>query len=204
MQSQVVSAPIQDVEMMTPIMNDRKSYRSCHIQVPDSPQSLAAIDIQGTFYSFFRTEKDAQRALEVSTRLRHRGDTPIITKTPKGYAIWTLEPQAKPVASRRLNPALNTKALNPEAPGSEFFYKILTSRQHYQPCHIQVPDLEQRLAAIQFEGKYYSLFKTVDDTQQVVQLIRRLSYRGDETVITKTSKGYAVWIFEPDTILSTL
>ncbi|MBD2070987.1 hypothetical protein H6F93_26300 [Leptolyngbya sp. FACHB-671] len=77
-------------------------------------------------------------------------------------------------------------------------YNILTSRSQYRPCHIRVPDLDKPLAAIAFNGNYYSLFKVVEDVKQAKQLIIRLSHRGDATVITKSVKGYGLWVLEPE------
>lgn len=174
------------------ILRSRQHYQCCHILVPDAEERLPAIAVQGNYYSFFRTERHESRALEVAERLHRRGDGVVITETPKAYAIWVLEPEAKPAQVK------STSAPILETPHSNQSYKILASRTQYQPCHIKVPDLDKRLAAISFDGKYYSLFKSVDDGQQAVQLVRRLNYRGDAAVITKTAKGYGIWILEPD------
>ncbi|NJN58252.1 MAG: hypothetical protein HC879_12515 [Leptolyngbyaceae cyanobacterium SL_5_9] len=86
----------------------------------------------------------------------------------------------------------------PEQSPQQQSYSILTSRSQYRPCHIRVPDLEKPLAAIAFNGNYYSLFKVVEDVQQAKQIIVRLSHRGDSTVITKSLKGYGLWVLEPE------
>jgi hypothetical protein len=76
--------------------------------------------------------------------------------------------------------------------------KILESRHQYHPCHIQVPDVDKRLAAILVEEKYYSFFKVVRDGQQALEVAAKLSHRGDEITITQTKKGYGIWIWEPE------
>ncbi|NJL36238.1 MAG: hypothetical protein HC899_05375 [Leptolyngbyaceae cyanobacterium SM1_4_3] len=86
----------------------------------------------------------------------------------------------------------------PERSPQEQPCSILTSRSQYRPCHIRVPDLEKPLAAIAFNGNYYSLFKVVEDVQQAKQIIVRLSHRGDSTIITKSLKGYGLWVLEPE------
>lgn len=174
----------------------RNQYHSCHIRVPDSERYLAAIFFDSSYYSFFKFEKDHNRASQVATKLNRRGDTSIITETPKGYAIWILEPEAKPshlIQAVYRSTRKPQRSLQQKQP-----YNILTSRSEYRPCHIRVPDLDKPLAAIAFNGNYYSLFKVVEDVQQAKQLIIRLSHRGDATVITKSVKGYGLWVLEPE------
>ncbi|WP_199333766.1 hypothetical protein [Oculatella sp. FACHB-28] len=164
--------------------------------MPDSERYLAAIFFDQAYYSFFKFEKDQNRASQVANRLNHRGDTSVITQTPKGYAIWILEPEAKP---SQLLQAVHSRPRQPQRSlQQKQSYNILTSRSQYRPCHIRVPDLDKPLAAIAFNGDYYSLFKVVEDVQQAKQLIIRLSHRGDATVITKSVKGYGLWVLEPE------
>lgn len=151
---------------------------------------MAAIKLDNQYYSFFRAEREQSRALTVYQKLSHRGHTAIITRIPKGYAIWVFEPDAQP--------AKPTAQSFDDTTSAKPTYRLLISPSQYYPCSIQVPDLEQPLTAIQFENRYYSLFKTIGEIQQAVQLIKRLRYRGDETLITKTDDGYSLWILEPD------
>jgi hypothetical protein len=172
-----------------PILRSRDQYYLCHIRVPDAEQRLAAIQVSGSYYSFFRIEKDEKRALTLAGKLHHRGDRVLITKIPKGYAIWVLESEAEPVELTQREP----KSVLPE-----LSYVILISRHQYQPCHIQVPDLEQRLSAIYFEGQYYSLFKVVEELDVAKRLVKRLAHRKEMAVITQLAKGYGVWVLESD------
>lgn len=77
-------------------------------------------------------------------------------------------------------------------------YRILVSPDQYKFCNIRVPDLDKRLMAICVDGLFYSLFKTLEDVQQAVQIVKKLNYRGHETIITKNARGYSLWVLEPD------
>nr|WP_290228232.1 hypothetical protein [Trichocoleus desertorum] len=79
--------------------------------------------------------------------------------------------------------------------------RILQSRTQYQPCHIRVPDLDDRIVAIRVDGKYYSLMKLVKERQQALEIANRLSNKGEETIITATVKGDAIWVLERDAYL---
>jgi hypothetical protein len=76
--------------------------------------------------------------------------------------------------------------------------KILSSRNQYSPCHIQVPDAQERLAAIAVDTRYYSFFKLVSDRAKTLQIAAKLVYRGDDVAITQTPKGDVIWIHEPE------
>jgi hypothetical protein len=76
--------------------------------------------------------------------------------------------------------------------------KILESRTLYQRCRIKVPHLERRLLAILFEGQYYSFFRAEATKEKVLEIIAKLSHRVQKTVITKTEKGYFIWVWEPE------
>ncbi len=76
--------------------------------------------------------------------------------------------------------------------------KFLESRDQYRTCHVHVPDSEKRLAAIVVNDRYYSFFKLVKDSQKALQTAAKLVYRGDEVATTRTVKGDAIWIYEPE------
>lgn len=82
--------------------------------------------------------------------------------------------------------------------GLDLGAKILESRTLYQRCRIKVPHLEQRLLAILFEGQYYSFFRAETTKEKVLEIIAKLSHRVQKTVITKTEKGYFIWVWEPE------
>lgn len=72
-----------------------KNYQPCYIRVPDLEQPLVAISAKGAYYSLFKVEKNQGHATEILKQLIHRGDQALLTETPKGYAVWVLEPEAK-------------------------------------------------------------------------------------------------------------
>ena len=75
--------------------------------------------------------------------------------------------------------------------------KILESRTQYQHYRIQVPHLKQRLLAILVEGQYYSFFRTETTKEKVLEILNKLSHKIQKFVITKTEKGYFIWVWEP-------
>jgi hypothetical protein len=76
--------------------------------------------------------------------------------------------------------------------------KILESRDQYRSCHVRVPDAEDRLAAIEVSDRYYSFFRLIRDSQKALQIAAKLVYRGDEVMITRTTKGDVIWIYEAE------
>jgi|GEM_PF-331095 len=81
--------------------------------------------------------------------------------------------------------------------------KLLTSRDQYQTCHVIVPDLAHPLAAIRLGDRCYSLFQTLTESERVLKVLIKLHQRGDEVIVTKTSKGYTLWVWEPEASLKT-
>ena len=185
--------PLLEPQDAPRILKSRDTYRSCHIVLPETGERMPAIAINANYYSFFRTEKEEVRAYSLYNKLLERGHTPIITRTPKGFAVWILEPDAHPAGFQKTE----------KKKASRSTYRILTSPQDIETCQIRVPDLDKQLSAMRYEGKFYSLFKTVDDIQQATQLIKRLSYQGDETIIIQSAEGLSLWILEPDARLAT-
>jgi hypothetical protein len=74
---------------------------------------------------------------------------------------------------------------------------FLTSRQQYQTCRIQVPDMDHTLAAIQTGRGFYSFFRAIPASEKVLRIIVRLNYKNEEVAIATTPKGYSLWIREP-------
>ncbi|MDG2615682.1 hypothetical protein P7L53_05430 [Thermoleptolyngbya sichuanensis XZ-Cy5] len=190
------------------ILELRTDYRSCHIVLPDSNERTAAIALAGEYYSFFRVEKSEARAQSICAKLMQRGHQPVITRVPKGFVVWTLEPNAQlatQATSARLSDTSSSLNSSTGAPSEKAAtdapvapYRILVSPDQYKFCNIRVPDLDKRLMAICVDGLFYSLFKTLEDVQQAVQIVKKLNYRGNETIITKNAKGYSLWVLEPD------
>ncbi len=76
--------------------------------------------------------------------------------------------------------------------------KLLISRRQYQTCHVRVPDLEQHLGAIRAGEDFYSFYKSLPDSQKLINLICKLGNRGDRMALTRSPKGYSLWVHEPD------
>jgi hypothetical protein len=69
-------------------------YETCHIQLSDTQEKLAAIAIGSHLYSFFKTLSDREKALDIVARLYDSGNDAVIIETPKTYSIWILEEEA--------------------------------------------------------------------------------------------------------------
>jgi len=177
------------------ILSSRSQYQPCHIQVPDLEKRLPAIQVGERYYSLFKVEPDRDRAIRILEKLIKRGDDALIIQTAKGYVVWVWEPEAHPENFAQTSQPPNSQ---PTLSHNSDRVPILTSRNLYQPCHIRVPDLKQRLAAIQFEDAYYSLFRIETDLNRAIERIQQLSQRSDKAVITPSPRGYIIWVLEPE------
>lgn len=177
---------------MLRVLASRDQYRACHIHLPGDDQRLPAVLVDGKFYSLLKIVKEPQKALKVCNLMIAKGKQLVVTKTTKGVAIWTHEPEAI-VDSRTQKHLQIPQSASPELPNG-----ILEVPSQYQSCYIRVADLDDRLEAIQWNGRYYSLFKVTETRQQVIELGNKLKRRGDAAVITQTSRGYCLWVWEPD------
>ncbi|WP_228056648.1 hypothetical protein [Microcoleus sp. LEGE 07076] len=63
----------------------------------DLEQSVAAILVDGDYYSFFKALQEPEKVLAIVAKLGNRNDQTAITKIAKGYAIWVKEPEADAV-----------------------------------------------------------------------------------------------------------
>lgn len=96
-------ATLNSVNLQTPVQQVGRQlfltvgqYRTCHIQVPDILERLPAVKVSGKFYSYFKTVKDREKALDVLEKLFDKGDDAVITVAKKGFSIWVLEDNATP------------------------------------------------------------------------------------------------------------
>ncbi len=189
MRSQVHSAPAfsqVDNQPRFKILESRSQYRSCHIQVPDEIDRLAAIQVGDQYYSFFKVIKERQKTLQVAARLVYKGDEVVITLVSKGDVIWILEPGAGSQTEKPVNR----------------LHKILKNDGEYKSCVISVPDTAQFLEAIFTSGKYYSLLRVVKDREAAIELVDRLTQKGNEPVVTQGYRGFSIWVLEPDAYMS--
>jgi hypothetical protein len=66
-------------------------YQTCHILLPDTQEKVAAVMVNDQYYSFFKTVKDRDKALEILRRLYDNSNAAIITQAAQSYALWVLE-----------------------------------------------------------------------------------------------------------------
>ena len=81
--------------------------------------------------------------------------------------------------------------------------KLLAQRDDYTTCHIYLPDEQQRLPAIALDGNFYSFFRSLQDATKTLSILRKLSAKGEQTVMTPNKRGYAIWVYESDAVLAT-
>ena len=183
-----------------PILISRQHYRCCHIQVPDMDQPLPAIFVNHQYYSFLKAVKEKLKAQQTAANLEQRGEQVAITQTPKGYTLWVLEPDAQRAVSRRQNQPLPQSPKPQPSESTLGPVTILDSPRQYQLCWIRVPDLAEPLVAIIVAGQYYSRFQSLQDREQLQRVVSVLESRGDQSVTTRTTEGYIVWVREPDAV----
>jgi hypothetical protein len=79
--------------------------------------------------------------------------------------------------------------------------KLLAQRDDYTTCHIQVPGDSHRLPAIALDTNFYSFFRSLANPAKALTLLMKLAAKGNQTVMTPTRRGYAIWVYEPTGIL---
>ncbi|MEO1095501.1 MAG: hypothetical protein AAFX01_11440 [Cyanobacteria bacterium J06638_28] len=80
--------------------------------------------------------------------------------------------------------------------------KLLSQREDYATCHIHIPGEPQRMPAIAVGDRFYSFFRSLKDSQKTLGILLKLSNRGNQVVMTPTSRGYALWVYEADATLA--
>lgn len=105
-------------------------------------------------------------------------------------------------------PAVEAAAL-PLAPDQPV--QLLISRDHYQSCHVHLPNCDRRHFAIALSPasmfkpaaslestapRYYTFVRRQPTRQRAWQLASRLANQGDRLVITPIRSGYALWRWE--------
>lgn len=95
MSSKIESQPNSQLNYPAPtiIIQSRSQYKPCHINVPDLERPVPAISFGQEYYSFFRAVPNAEKTFEIIAKLSKIGENTVITKVPKAYIIWVLEPQ---------------------------------------------------------------------------------------------------------------
>ncbi len=70
-------------------------------------------------------------------------------------------------------------------------FVILPAKIRYR--HIQLPDLDKPVAALEYKNHTYSIFRACANWNDVKKITSRLS---SEFAITATKKGWIIWVFE--------
>ncbi len=94
-------------------------------------------------------------------------------------------------------PPVHSATALPESPARAIECKFLFDRDLYTPCHVQVPDLGQRLSAVYVDNQFYSFFKVISSAEKALEIVARLGKRDDKVAITLTKQGYVLWTHEP-------
>jgi hypothetical protein len=79
--------------------------------------------------------------------------------------------------------------------------KLFLQKGEYQTCHICLNDIQEHLAAITVNQKFYSFFKTVRDRDKALDILGKLYDSGSDAIITQAPKAYVIWILENDALL---
>ncbi|MEO0824906.1 MAG: hypothetical protein AAFY67_04515 [Cyanobacteria bacterium J06642_9] len=170
------------------LLFNRDQYVSCHINVSDLPERLAAIAVDGKFYSFFKVLPKAQKALEVVAKLTHKGDEIAVTVSKRGYVLWVYEPDSKLASSKRSPLHLKLRGSAP--------CTIIYERDRFQPCYLKVADMSQKLAGIKYQANLYSLFRRENEAQGTLEIAAKLTTRNDEVVLIPAQVGYSIFVLE--------
>lgn len=174
------------------LLLSRERYSPCHVVVADVEKRLAAIALDGKFYSFFKSVTAAQKALKIAAILSSRGEEVSITQTRQGYAMWVQEPDAQPAPSRQMRPIPPTFGPSP--------CTILSDRARFQPCHLKVSDLTASLIGIQFQDSLYSLYRQEKSADEAIRIVGKLCEHNDEVVIVCAKESYVICVLEPTAV----
>jgi hypothetical protein len=69
---------------------------------------------------------------------------------------------------------------------------VVDSSKTYR-CHVDLADSDKPIAAIAYQGKFYSFFRTCPNWETAEKIASRMK---GEFVITEIKKGWAIWAFE--------
>ena len=174
------------------ILTQQMEYERCHLSLPDEATPIAGINFKGDYYSFFKVVPTLDRTNQLVDRLVSRGSRAVVTTIPKGFCIWVYEEMAKARPKAKAKAKTTASATTPRS------IRILKSDRDYRPCQILVPDLDKPLTGIAYNEQFHSLLRIVRDEAQAIELAQKLERNGSSTVITISTYGYSVWVFEPE------
>jgi hypothetical protein len=173
-------------------LSSRQQYRSCRIHVPDLDRHVAAVSLDGQYYSFFKVAPDAETALKLVFKLNTHGDHMVMIESTKGYQVWIWEQEATPVRSPKgfqPQPALK---LVPTC-------QLVSDESHARAVLVRVPDLDKPVPALQVGTRYFSIFRETDDPTEVLELANKLSVQAlDDFAIAYQEPFYRVCLLEPE------
>jgi proteasome lid subunit RPN8/RPN11 len=174
------------------LLTYKGQYSKCHIKVPDVDTKLPAVKIGSQLYSLFRRFENADAAMKVFNKLAKKGDELALTKqTHNGYVMWALELDAQvfkgPRQAERQWPTYGPANC-----------LMLGDAKQYHQCYVNVPDLAEPMIAIQYDERFYSVYKPGLSAIESLDLAAQLTWRGHDSAITSTTKGYAVCLWEPE------
>jgi len=69
---------------------------------------------------------------------------------------------------------------------------VVDSKLTYH-CHIDLAEEEKPIAAIAYQGKFYSFFRTCANLETTEKIASRMK---GGFIITQIKKGWAIWAFE--------
>jgi hypothetical protein len=172
-------------------LTSRQQYRACRVHVPDFERHIAAVSLDGQYYSFFKVVADAETVLKMVFKLGERGDHMVVIGAPKGHQIWIWEHEATPVRSPKPTQAAALKLV----PACQ----MLSSPAQYQQTLVRVPDLDKPVPALQIGTRYFSIFRETDDPNEVLDLANKLSLQAlDDFAIAYQDLFYRVCLLEPE------
>lgn len=185
-------APAQKIAQCRLLLG-REQYSPCHIVVADVEKRLAAIALDGKFYSFFKSVPEGSKALKIAAILSGRGEEVVITQTPKGYAAWLQEPGAQLAPAKQMRPISPVFGPSP--------CTVLRDRALFQPCRLSVSDLAAPLVGIQFQDSLYSLYRKEKNADEAIKIAAKLSQHSDEVVVICAKENYVICVLEPTAVI---
>lgn len=80
---------------------DSREVQHCHITAPDLPRPTGAIAYGGQLYSYLRLFPTLEAAQRAAARSMGRGNQVLLTRVPKGFVLWILEPEARRLTKQK-------------------------------------------------------------------------------------------------------
>ena len=175
------------------LLTYKGQYSTCQIKVPDVDTKLPAVKIGNQLYSLFRRFENAETVMKALDKLAQKGDELLaLTKqSNNSYVMWALELEARVFKGPR-NAGRKWPTHGPAT------CLILGDAKQYHQCYVTVPDLAEPVVALQHEDRFYSVYQTGLEASEALDLSTQLTWRGHDSAIASTAKGYAICLWEPE------